>query len=402
MARTPIRIKLEDAEYLQRRRTILERLGERGITALVVFTPHNVSYYGRFGFIATERPIGLLITEKSASLLIPALETEHAEEFALVDNLIIYPEYPGRKHPMEFLADALTEAGLSNASIGVDSDGYGRLYGYRGAKISELLPDSTVVDVLDDIEYQQMINSEAELDLIRESCHWAGVAHRYLQDYSEVGVSESVIAARASTQASREMVEALGPEFRTMAWGGGSAFAGFRGQVGKASAHPHAISNNVKLAAGDMLVTGASSYVWGYSSELERSMVMGEPTEEQARYFDLMLRAQTLACDAIKPGRLCSDVDREVLRFFEEEGIQQYWRHHTGHAKSMLIHEAPFLDIGDDRELEVGMVFTVEPGIYVPDFAGFRHSDTVAVTEDGVEFLTQYPRELKDLIIPVG
>ena len=66
--------------------------------------------------------------------------------------------------------------------------------------------------------------------------------------------------------------------------------------------------------------------------------------------------------------------------FFTEHDLWEYWRHHTGHAKSTLVHEAPFLDIGDDRIMEVGMVFTVEPGIYLKDFAGFRHSDTVAVT----------------------
>ena len=76
-------------------------------------------------------------------------------------------------------------------------------------------------------------------------------------------------------------------------------------------------------------------------------------------------------------------------------------RHHTGHAKSTQIHEAPFLDIGDERTIEVGMVFTVEPEIYINGFAGFRHSDTVAVTPDGVEMITYYPRDLASLTIPL-
>jgi Xaa-Pro aminopeptidase len=79
--------------------------------------------------------------------------------------------------------------------------------------------------------------------------------------------------------------------------------------------------------------------------------------------------------------------------------LQDNWRHHTGHAKSTLIHEAPFLDSGDHRLIEVGMVFTVEPGIYVPGLGGFRHSDTVAVTGTGVEWLTDYPRDLGSLIV---
>jgi Xaa-Pro aminopeptidase len=97
----------------------------------------------------------------------------------------------------------------------------------------------------------------------------------------------------------------------------------------------------------------------------------------------------------------CASVDRQVRDYFEANGLMENWRHHTGHAKSTLIHEAPFLDVGDDRMIEIGMVFTVEPGVYVPDFAGFRHSDTVAVTEDGIEFLTYYPRDLESMIIPL-
>jgi Xaa-Pro aminopeptidase len=112
-----------------------------------------------------------------------------------------------------------------------------------------------------------------------------------------------------------------------------------------------------------------------------------------------MLAAQELACAEIRPGRRCCDVDRVVREFFAKEGIEEYWRHHTGHALGIRMHEAPFLDIGDKTVIELGMVFSVEPGIYIPDFAGFRHSDTVVVTEDGVEKLTGYPRDLESLII---
>ena len=128
-------------------------------------------------------------------------------------------------------------------------------------------------------------------------------------------------------------------------------------------------------------------------------MIMGEPTREQERWFTLMFDAQTLALETIKPGATCAAVDRELMRYFKEHGIEENWRHHTGHAKSMLIHEAPFRDIGDEREIEVGMVFTVEPGIYVEGLGGFRHSDTVAVTESGIEWLTDYPRDLASLIV---
>ena len=394
-------LRISEAEYQRRRTTILDRLGERGITGLVLFSPNNVGYYGRFAFAPTERPIAFLFTRDTSVLLVPHLEIEHAEEFALVDKVVTYPEYPGERHPMDFLKDQLVEAGLQTAKIGVDSDGYGRIYGYRGPSVSVLLPDATVENVMDDVEYQQMINTEEELAIIRESCKWGNLAHELLQEYSKVGEIESSIAARASYDASQQMVKELGPEYRAFGFGRTGAYSGFRGQVGKASALPHALSNNAALQAGDILVTYAGAPIWGYDSELERTMVMGEPSAEQIKYFNHMFNAQTIALETIKPGIPCSEVDKKVREYFVENGLMETWRHHSGHAKSMLIHEAPFLDIGDHRLLEVGMVFTVEPGIYVSDFAGFRHSDTVAVTETGFEFLTFYPRDLESLIIAI-
>ena len=246
-----------------------------------------------------------------------------------------------------------------------------------------------------------MINSPEELALIRESARWGNLAHSYLQEFCKVGVSETEISMRASFEASQAMIRTLGPEYRTGGMSGSPASAGFRGQIGKDSALPHAVTSTAKLTAGDVLVTGAGANVGGYGSELERTMIMGEPSTEQARFFDLMLQAQTLALDCIRPGVTCASVDQAVRGFFKEHHIEQFWRHHTGHAKSTLIHEAPFLDIGDQRVIEEGMVFTVEPGIYIPEFAGFRHSDTIAVTMDGIEMITYYPRDLESLTITV-
>ena len=86
--------------------------------------------------------------------------------------------------------------------------------------------------------------------------------------------------------------------------------------------------------------------------------------------------------------------------YFDEHDLWPHWRHHTGHAIGLRYHEGPFLDSGDHTEIRPGMVFTVEPGLYSPELGGFRHSDTVLVTDDGIEILTYYPRDLASLIIP--
>src|SRR5438067_6654711 len=129
-------------------------------------------------------------------------------------------------------------------------------------------------------------------------------------------------------------------------------------------------------------------------------MIMGKATDKQREFFDHMLAIQQIALEAIRPGQRCADVDRAVRAYFEQHDLTAYWKHHSGHAIGMRYHEGPFLDVGDQTELKPNMVFTVEPGLYVPELGGFRHSDTVLVTEDGVEMMTYYPRDLESLTLP--
>ena len=88
------------------------------------------------------------------------------------------------------------------------------------------------------------------------------------------------------------------------------------------------------------------------------------------------------------------------MSYLEEHDLLPYWRQHTGHGIGLRNHEAPFLDVGDHTVVEAGMVFTIEPGLYAPDIGGFRHSDTVVVQEDGIEILTDYPRDIESLTLP--
>ena len=88
-----------------------------------------------------------------------------------------------------------------------------------------------------------------------------------------------------------------------------------------------------------------------------------------------------------------------MLGYFEENDLLPLWRQHTGHAIGLRNHEAPFLDVGDHTPVEPGMVFTIEPGVYQEGLGGFRHSDTVVVTDDGIEILTDYPRDIESLTV---
>ncbi len=395
-----MRLFISREEHLRRTAQARTEGARRDLDALVLFSPTQVFYLTGFAFIATERPIALVVTANATALFVPRLEEEHAMAHAVVDQVVTYPEYPTETHPMHRFTELLISLGLAQKRLGADSDGYPGVMGYRGPRLSEILPRASVRLVRDLIENMIVIKSEEELALIRESVRWGNLAHALLQEYARPGSIESEVGLRASLEATSAMIAALGPDYRPLSWTSPGARAGFRGQVGKQSAIAHAMTTNARIQAGDVLVTGASAAVGGYGSELERTMIVGTPTDEQRRYFALMLEAQQTAFDAIRPGRPCADVDRAVRVFFEENDLMPHWRHHVGHAMGMGIHEAPFLDIGDTTEMRPGMVLTVEPGIYVPGFAGFRHSDTVVVTQTGMEMLTYYPRDLERLTIP--
>jgi len=387
-------------EVERRVMAIASEMGRRGLDALYLVSVANIAYTTNFFHIPTERPIAALILSSGEKILfVPRLEYEHALKYSYADEVLSYDEYPDERHPMLIIADHMRRLGLEGKRIGFDVDGYGHIFGYRGPRLSEVLKASYSYE-RDLVENMRLVKSEEELRLLRESAKWASLAHRLLQEYTRPGLYEDEISMRASMEATLAMARAIREIYRPAGWSAG-ARAGFRGQVGKHSYYPHSLTIHAIIKKGDVLVTGATALVSGYGAELERTMIVGEPTKEQEKFFKLMMEARRIALESIKAGVRCSDVDRNVRRFFKERDLIRYWRHHTGHGIGLEYHEAPFFDIGDNRVLEEGVVMTVEPGIYVENLGGFRHSDTVVVTKDGFEFITNYPDELEDLIIPV-
>jgi Xaa-Pro dipeptidase len=393
-------VKIQDAEYDARCDALAEHLRARGLNGVVLFENAYVLYYTGFAFIPTERPAALVVNAAGErGMFVPRLEREHAQANATVQHVADYPEYPSEHHPMEALSRLLDEMDVRE-SIGADTDGYPWILGYRGPTLTELT-GSTPERVAVFVEDRMAIKSDAEVGLIRESAKWGNLAHVLLQRYTRVGLTETEVSRRASTEATLAMLDAIGPLYRAQSMFSDGAEAGYRGQIGRNAAIPHALANNIAFQEGDVLVTGAGAPVWGYHSELERTMVIGEPSAQQRELFDHMVGLQDTAFDAMKPGARCSDVDRAVRASYEGHGLWDYWKHHVGHAIGLRYHEGPFLDIGDDTELQPGMVFTVEPGLYAAGVGGFRHSDTVVVTDEGIEFLTYYPRDLDSLTLPV-
>jgi len=391
-------IRIAKSEYEARARALAGHLSQQGLSGCVLFDGFHVTYYTDFAFIPTERPVVLSVNAQGErTLLVPRLELEHAQAEAVVDSVETYVEYPDNPHPMARLRDILRILGFGQR-IGADSDGYPWILGYQGPSLSEIT-GIQVVPISAFIEAQMAIKSAGELALIRESAKWSHLAHRLLQRYTRVGATETEVSLRASQESTLALVDTLGPLYKARSMCSEGAQAGYRGQIGRHAAIPHALAMNAVFRAGDLLVTGARAAMWGYQAELERTMVVGTPSEEQKRFFEHMKTVQEVAFGALRPGVRCCNVDRAVRAYYEEHDLMPFWKHHTGHSIGLRYHEGPFLDSGDDTVLLPGMVLTVEPGLYVEGLGGFRHSDTVVITDAGMELITYYPRDLESLTI---
>ncbi|MFC7228880.1 Xaa-Pro peptidase family protein [Salinirubellus salinus] len=380
------------SEFESRLAAVRERLSDTTCDAAVWFGATSIEYLTGFHHIQTERPVCLAVTADRVELVVPRLEVERVAPNPRVDAVHDYFDYPGGD-PMGVVASMLD--GLGAASVAADSDGAPGVMGYEGPALSA----SVAVDTQSWVDRLRWAKSETEVDLIRESAKWANLGHRYLADFTEVGAHPVTVSQRASMAASRAMLDTLGSEYAVRTRGDGPVHAGYIS--GAETRLPHGHTPNERLSEGDVLITGATANVDGYYSELERTMFVGEPSDEQAHRFEQMLEAQTIAIEACGPGVPLADVDDAVHDYLAEQGIADLARHHVGHNIGLGAHEPPYVDTGwsehrddpADRTMEAGHVYTIEPGLYT-DEAGYRHSGTVAVTEDGYEVLTHFPRDL--------
>ncbi len=391
------------AEFERRLSDVRSRLEEIEADAGVWFGATSIEYLTGFDHIQTERPVALALTDERIAITVPRLEIERVEENPRIDRVSHYRDYPGGR-PLETVVGMLEEFGVDR--VAADADGAPGTMGYQGPALSEFL----------EVESQSWVSrlrwekSDAEIDLIRESAKWANLGHRYLADYTEAGAHPATVSQRATTDASRAMLDTLGDRYVPRTRGSGPVSAGYI--TGEQSRLPHGHTANRRLEDGDVLVTGATANVDGYHSELERTMFVGEPSDEQRHYFELMTEAQEIAIDALGPGVPIADVDRAVEEYFQEQGVADLAQHHVGHNIGLAGHEPPYIDEGwddhcesehtsyddEDAVMRPGHVWTIEPGLYT-DTYGYRHSDTIAVTDEGIEWLTYYPRDLESNIV---
>ena len=256
-----------------------------------------------------------------------------------------------------------------------------------------------MVNAADLIEHLRWVKDEDELRIMRRAMYFADFtvqAGREFVQHNGSVTEDQILKATADAVAdkmSAELNDVVGVGIEPP-FGGLVPF-------GKRSAFPHAMPSKERLKTGDALILSFGAEVGGYSVECERSFSVGKPSDYAKRLFDAMLAAHDIAAQNLKEGAIAEEVDKKSLDQIRKAGFEKFLKHRTGHAIGLEGHESPWIAEGDKTMLKEGMTFSCEPGVYDPNWGGFRHSDTVIVRKEKGEIMNTYPTRLEDMIIEI-
>ncbi|SDY28092.1 M24 family metallopeptidase [Salimicrobium album] len=372
----------------QRVARLREVLKARNLDAAIIFNFENQYYFSGLKAITYSRPIILVVEENKQSLIIPKVEENHAKEKTDVDSLYIYQEVrnsSGESTDYKALFNDVLSKLNNHSKIGIE-------YGSLPTDFTMSLQSQRfeIEDIQQDVVDLRSIKSEEEIEAIKTSGDLVSGALKNTLENSSIKASEVDIDYFGN----QFLFDEISKKFTNSTL---DYFVMSPSGIERTNM-PHVFSNTRKLEEGDIIIHSRQVGLNGYRAECERTYFVGEPSEKQKEVFDVMLRAHNAALDFIKVGVTAKEVDEAALRVIREAGLEKYVSHRTGHGIGIGQHEEPYLRFDNDLELKAGMVFCIEPGIYVPGVGGFRHSDTVVLREDGTEIITEYPRELEQLI----
>jgi Xaa-Pro dipeptidase len=220
----------------------------------------------------------------------------------------------------------------------------------------------------------------AEIAAIREAIAISEAALQATIDAVQPGMTEREIAA---TLVMEQFQRGGGPHpFEPIAL------------AGPRSALPHGEPGDARTVSGQPLLIDFGTTVRGYASDITRTFSVGTPSGQLAEVYAVVKAANEAGRAAAKPGATGQDVDRATRQVIESAGLGPYFTHRTGHGLGLSAHEPPDMVEGNDLVLEPGMVFTIEPGVYIPGEVGVRIEDNMVITDDGSESLTTFTRDL--------
>lgn len=230
---------------------------------------------------------------------------------------------------------------------------------------------------------QRVVKDAEELSIIRKAVRMGAEVYEQAVEKIRAGVVESEVAGELEFAARRAGAD--GMSFETIVAGG------------KRSALPHGRASGAPIPRRGFVVIDSGVVFEGYCSDMTRTVHVGRASREERRWYDAVLEAQQAGIAAVKAGVTAGDVDHATREVLRRARLDRFFTHSTGHGVGLEIHEPPRLGTGQKEVLQVGMVVTIEPGIYVRDKGGIRIEDMVVVTARGCEVLTPVRKELVEI-----
>lgn len=388
----PFSQRLDAGFYAGVQASVCRGMAEAGLDALLTDEPEDVAYLTGFFHHPCERPVVThLDASGNATLLLPALEREHAQTQHSAAQIVIYPEFPGITPPFDLLATAVGPG----RRLGVSS----ALTLERHRQIRAAFPDTELV-VTDLVTRARYVKHPDEVALHQEAARItdemivAGIC--LVEDALHAGVtlpSEAELAAHVGSVGIATMYAEHDDVVVTGFLAGGLVYSGAN------SAKPHGLPSAHRVRPGETFMLSLGCAVGGRFVEGERTFILGEPRADQVRYYEAVRAAQQMGIDSLRPGITCAQSNKLCLDVIRDAGLGQYIQHRQGHGIGLGMHEPPWLEDGDSTVIEQGFVVSNEPGIYVPGHAGYRISDSMFITADGARPFTAYPKALNDVVI---
>ncbi|MCC6972379.1 MAG: aminopeptidase P family protein [Anaerolineae bacterium] len=349
------------------------------VDVIVLVTAQNLEYLCGVSFHMSERPLlAFYRPGKDPVWVIPILDMPKIEAKAPYPiTFFPYTDAEGVEVALKRAADAMR---LFGNKIGVE----GLKMRYWESQLLRRYAHPTDISSLENwLSKLRLHKDAAAIEATRKAVQIAEQALETVLSEVRPGMTERQIARKLSMT----MSDLGGAEdaFSTMVLSGAK------------SGEPHGNTGNDLIQEGELLLFDFGTKVDGYCSDITRTFVVGQPREELVKMYAAVLAANEAGRKASAPGVPAQEVDRITRKVIEDAGYGQYFIHRTGHGLGMDVHEEPQIKEGNATLLEPGMLFTIEPGVYLPGVGGVRIEDNVLITESGAETLTTFPRELRSI-----
>jgi Xaa-Pro aminopeptidase len=291
------------------------------------------------------------------------------------------PEFHIVKHGLKMtdtIREVAEEAGIGRLGFEKDVVTYKQHEAFSSALAGiELIPTEGMVEAL------RKVKDEHEIEAIRQAEAIGDAAFSHVLDIMRPGMTEIDVALEIEWFMRKNGAEGIGFEVIVAS--------------GERGAMPHGVASSKKLAEGELVVMDFGAVYQGYRGDMTRTVSLGKASPMQRKLYNIVLRAQEAALEGIRPGKTGKEIDAIARKVIEDAGYGENFGHGLGHGVGLAVHEEPRLSVTGMEELVCGMVVTVEPGIYVPGFAGVRIEDLVVVSESGIRNITSSPKELIEL-----